>query len=91
MFDIQGFENVFNSCTRVLKLLYEKAGIDGKDLSSHSLRIGGATEASRLGVPDFKFGRNGRWASDSSWRLYERDPGVGRDSISIVLSSSLSL
>ena len=79
----------FNSCTRVLKLLYEKAGIDGKDLSSHSLRIGGATEASRLGVPDFKIGRNGRWASDSSRRLYQRDPGVGRESISMVLSSSL--
>ena len=31
----------FNSCTRVLKSLYKKAGINGKDLSSHSLRIRG--------------------------------------------------
>jgi len=80
----------FNSCTRVLKHVYEKAGIQDKGLSSHSLRIGGATEASRLGVPDFKIGRNGRWVSDSSRRLYQRDPGTGKDSVSMVLTSNLS-
>ena len=31
----------FNSCTRSLRQLFEKARIQGKGLSSHSLRMGG--------------------------------------------------
>ena len=69
----------YSSCSRVVKQLFSEVGIPGKFIKLHSLRIGGATEASRLGVPDFKIGLNGRWKSDSSRRLYQRDPGLGRD------------
>ena len=58
-------------------------------LKIHSLRIGGATEASRLGVPDFRIGSNGRWQSYSARILYQQDGGVGKDSVSMALSNSL--
>ena len=81
----------YSSCSRIVRQLFEKAGIPSKLIKVHSLRIGGATESSRLGVPDFLVGANGRWKSDSSRRLYQRDPGVGNHSVSMVLSRGLSL
>ena len=76
----------YNSFSRVLKQLFDMAGIPSKYFRLHSLRIGGASEASRLGVPDFKVGVNGRWQSDRSRILYQRDPAIGPDSVSRVLS-----
>ena len=76
----------YNSFSRVLSQLFEMCGVPNKFIRLHSLRIGGASEASRLGVPDFKVGLNGRWQSDRSRILYQRDPAVGPDSVSMVLS-----
>ena len=76
----------YNVASTALKTVLGLVGVSDPTLKLHSLRIGGATEASRLGVPDFKISRNGRWKSDSSRSLYQRDPGIGVDSISMVLS-----
>ena len=76
----------YNAASTALKTVLGLVGVSDPTLKLHSLRIGGATEASRLGVPDFKISRNGRWKSDSSRSLYQRDPGIGVDSISMVLS-----
>lgn len=79
----------YSSCSRIVKDLFEKAGVSSKFIKLHSLRIGGASEASRLGVPDFRIGLNGRWKSDSARRLYQRDEGIGEGSVSMVLSRNL--
>jgi len=76
----------YNAASTAFKTVLGLVGVSDPTLKLHSLRIGGATEASRLGVPDFKISRNGRWKSDSSRTLYQRDPGIGVDSISMVLS-----
>ena len=56
----------------LLDLLVE-VGIDTRDVSTHSLRVGGCTEVSRAGVPDYLVDAFGRWAYNSNARArYQR-------------------
>ena len=55
-----------------LKQVVAKSGFQG-DFTSHSLRIGAASEASKAGFPDSLVQVLGRWASDS-FKLYIRIP-----------------
>ena len=80
----------YDSAGKAFKKLLQVSGIVDSCLTLHSLRIGGATESSRLGVADFRVGANGRWKSDVSRILYQRDLGVGEDSVSMVLSKPFS-
>ncbi|KAM3921505.1 uncharacterized protein RB166_010897 [Leptodactylus fuscus] len=52
----------------------ERLGISPRDYSSHSFRIGAATEAARWGLPPTVIRRIGRWESER-YRLYVR-PGL---------------
>ena len=63
------------SCTLLthwLKDIFAAAGIQGS-FSSHSFRIGAATVAARMGVPDHLIQAVGRWNSDA-YKLYIRTP-----------------
>ena len=77
---------LYNSASRIFSEAISKAEIEDGNFSFHSLRIGGASEASRLGVSDFRISATGRWRSDKSRLLYQRDPSLGNDSVSMVLS-----
>ena len=55
-----------------LQNLLSRAGVSG-DYTSHSLRIGAATSAAVLGVPDYMIKTMGRWASDA-YKVYIRTP-----------------
>lgn len=55
-----------------LKELLLQAGVSG-DYTSHSLRIGAATTAATLGIPDRMIRTMGRWASDA-YMVYVRTP-----------------
>ena len=55
-----------------LKELLLEAGVSG-DYTSHSLRIGAATTAAALGIPDRMIRTMGRWASDA-YMIYVRTP-----------------
>ena len=81
---------LYNSASRLFSEVLSKAGIEDQKFSFHSLRIGGASEASRLGVSDFRISATGRWRSDKSRLLYQRDPSLGNDSVSMVLSRAIS-
>ncbi len=51
----------------------EKSGVDTTKIGTHSLRIGGYTEASRSGIPDYVLDYYGRWALNSTSRArYQR-------------------
>ena len=53
--------------------LCKKSGIDTEKLGTHSLRIGGVTEASKRGVPDHIIDSHGRWVLNSRARSgYQR-------------------
>ncbi len=53
--------------------LCNKAGVDTNKIGTHSLRIGGCTEASRNGIPDYVLDYYGRWALNSTSRArYQR-------------------
>ena len=58
--------------TQWLKDFFAAAGIQGS-FSSHSFRIGAATVAARMGVPDHLIQAVGRWNSDA-YKLYIRTP-----------------
>ena len=58
------FNTVFRKCLTTLNL-------GGLPLSSHSFRIGAATEAARLGLDVVSIKRIGRWQSDA-YKLYIR-------------------
>lgn len=76
-----------NNCVYYKRLSYDKmremllglcrvAGVDTAKLGTHSLRIGGCTEASRMGVPDYVIDFYGRWALNSTSRArYQRVVG----------------
>lgn len=51
--------------TNYLKRLIMRANLDPKSYTSHSLRIGGATYAARLGMSKLQIQRLGRWKSDA--------------------------
>ena len=79
----------YSSVRRNLDILFKIAEIPTNGLMTHSLRIGGATEASRLGIPDFQIDANGRWAPVCSRRLYQRPAECGDKSISAILSKEV--
>ena len=54
-------------------------------IDTHSLRSGGATAAANAGVPDRRFKRHGRWASESA------KDGCVQDFLSSRLSVSKAL
>ncbi|KAM3918946.1 uncharacterized protein RB166_013684 [Leptodactylus fuscus] len=56
---------------QVLRRGLDLLGLPAKDYSSHSFRIGAATEAARWGLPEDLIKRIGRWESDR-FRLYVR-------------------
>jgi integrase len=86
------FCNVLNNkCDFVDKLSYSRvrkallslcnfAGVNSERIGTHSLRIGGCTEASKRGVPDYILDFHGRWALNSVSRArYQRV--VGEDAV----------
>ena len=82
---------VDDDCNHFKKLSYDNmremllgmcrvAGVDSHKIGTHSLRIGGCTEASRRGVPDYVIDYYGRWALNSTSRArYQRV--VGEDAM----------
>lgn len=57
-----------------LKMALRRAGIDDSQYSGHSLRIGAATTAAAVGIPDHVIKMLGRWRSEA-YHLYIRVPG----------------
>ena len=70
--------------TRWLKDIFAAAGIQGS-VSSHSFRIGVATVATRMGVPDHLIQAMGRWNSDA-YKLYIRTPAESLAQVTSLLS-----
>ena len=70
--------------THWLKDIFAAAGIQGS-FSSHSFRIGAATVAARMGVPDHLIQAVGRWNSDA-YKLYIRTPAEALAQVSSLLS-----
>ena len=58
---------------KVIKMLCLKAGLDPKLFSSHSLRRGGATYLSMVGLPIDQIKARGNWASNAVY-LYIKKP-----------------
>ena len=79
----------YKMCRSSVLGLCKSVGIDTKDLGLHSLRIGGCTEASRQGVPDFLLDLHGRWALGSSSRAgYQRLTPAEKHLVSSKLKTS---
>ena len=70
--------------THWLKDFFAAAGIQGS-FSSHSFRIGAATVAARMGVPDHLIQAVGRWNSDA-YKLYIRTPAKALAQVTSLLS-----
>ena len=70
--------------THWLKDIFAAAGIQGS-FSSHSFRIGAATVAARMGVPDHLIQAVGRWNSDA-YKLYIRTPAEALAQVTSLLS-----
>ena len=71
----------------VMYALCDFVGIDTEKIGTHSLRIGGCSEASRRGVPDYILDFHGRWALNSCARArYQRVEGEDVFHVSDVLS-----
>jgi hypothetical protein len=62
-----------NRLDRLLKRLCGLAGLDASRFSTHSMRAGGATTLSLLGIKPYLIKRLGRWASDA-YQIYIRTP-----------------
>lgn len=60
----QGRPLTIRTVTRLVRMVAMAAGVDPRPLSSHSLRIGGATAALAAGVPPAAIRVMGRWDSD---------------------------
>ena len=58
---------------------------DVSAIGTHSLRGSGATAAANAGVPDRRFKRHGRWASESAKDGYVQDSLSSRLSVSKAL------
>ena len=73
----------YKDCRSSVLKLCDKNGIDSKELGTHSLRIGGCSEASRSGVPDYLLDLHGRWAFGSTARSgYQRLTPAEKDLVS---------
>jgi len=72
----------YRQATRALRQIAERAGMDQKRISLHSLRIGSATVLASGGVSERIVQREGRWKSSfQMYSVYTRnnltDPGIG--------------
>lgn len=70
--------------THWLKDIFAAAGIQGS-FSSHSFRIGAATVAAQMGVPDHLIQAVGHWNSDA-YKLYIRTPAEALAQVTSLLS-----
>ena len=70
--------------THWLKDVFATAGIQGS-FSSQSFRIGAATVAARMGVPDHLIQAMGHWNSDA-YNLYIRTPAEALARVTSLLS-----
>ena len=79
----------YKDCRSCILNVCKANGIDSRQLGTHSLRIGGCSEASRQGVPDYLLDLHGRWAFGSTARAgYQRLTPDERFLISNKLHSS---
>ena len=79
----------YKDCRKCVLNLCNKNGIDSRELGTHSLRIGGCSEASRSGVPDYLLDLHGRWAFGSTARAgYQRLTPAEKDLVSSKLRLS---
>ena len=63
----------YKECRLCILKLCKAAGISTDSIGTHSLRIGGCSEVSRLGVPSYLIDIHGRWAPGSRARAgYQR-------------------
>ena len=63
----------YKECRICILKLCKQAGIPTDSIGTHSLRIGGCSEVSRLGVPSYLIDLHGRWAPGSRARAgYQR-------------------
>ncbi len=97
--DVFLFCNIVNNCCNLMEsLAYSEmrsaifklcnsVGINTERIGTHSLRIGGCSEASRRGVPDYILDFHGRWALNSNARArYQRVEGEDIFYVSDVLN-----
>lgn len=70
--DVNGKPLTRASYSKLLQAVTTRAGVVG-NYSSHSLRIGAATTAAQVGVPDHMIKTLGRWQSDA-YQIYIRTP-----------------
>ena len=75
----------------LVQSLARQAGVDTADLSSHSLRIGGVTDAKAAGVTADEVKRMGRWDSDAH-AIYDRgDLGVSMSKMLSAIQGGLGM
>ena len=62
----------YDAVRRSILEVCNSAGVNTCEIGTHSLRIGGCTEASKKGIPNYVIEKHGRWKSGSSRALYQR-------------------
>ena len=62
-----------------------RTALPGQGISSHSLRIGGATTASKRGISDHALKAAGRWSSEA-FRSYIRHNADDQRAVSLILA-----
>jgi integrase len=73
----------YNTYSKALKQFFVDAGVE-KRLSTHSLRIGGASEAVNNGAERVIVRKIGRWATDTVFeRCYVRDNGGAKQRVAL--------
>ena len=72
---------------RIIKGLANRCGFPTDQYSSHSFRIGAATTAAAMGVPDWHIQGLGRWSSEC-YRRYIRLPSQDTRGIGTLLANS---
>ena len=60
--------------TRTLKKAGQFIGLDPRRLSSHCLRISGASHGAEIGLSELQLAQAGRWSSLTAMRRYVRRP-----------------
>lgn len=66
----------YDEVRKLLLNMCVKAGVSMEKIGTHSLRIGGCTQASKCGVPDYVLDFYGRWSLNSTARArYQRVVG----------------
>ena len=60
--------------TRTLKQAGQIIGLDPRRLSSHCLRISGASHGADIGLSELQLAQAGRWSSLAAMRRYVRRP-----------------